>query len=41
MGKRKVFFERLDKNGELDMKGGLRATKVASPVKGKRYRRGF
>lgn len=41
MGKRKVFFEKLSATGELDMKGGLKATKVAAPVKGKRHRRGF
>lgn len=41
MGKRKVFFERLQVGGELDMKGGLKATKVQAPTKGKRQRRGF
>lgn len=28
MGKSKVFYERLDKNGELTLSGGQKATKV-------------
>lgn len=40
MGKRKVFFERLTVGGELDMRGGLKATKVSAPHKGKQQRRG-
>lgn len=28
MGKSKVFYEKLDKNGELTLSGGHKATKV-------------
>ena len=28
MGKSKVFYEKLDKNGEMTLSGGLKATKV-------------
>lgn len=38
---KKIFFERLDKNGELSLSNGVKATKVAPPTKGKKQRRGF
>lgn len=38
---KKIFFERLDKNGELSLSNGVKATKVPNPTKGKKHRRGF
>lgn len=40
MGKRKVFYERIQAGGEIDLRGGLKATKVSCPNKGKQQRRG-
>lgn len=32
MGKRKVFFERLSKDGNIRLSGGLNATRVSRPA---------
>lgn len=40
MGKKKVFFEKLTIGGDMDMRNGLKSSKVSAPMKGKQQRRG-